>query len=206
MRKTWSIICIICAFICFLTTTAFAGSYDYKGTDTTDDVKNLENGTFTSAYPNIDIISAKVWNDSENVIFTLKVEGTISHDNYTIVYRFLIESLNTSEHATVFFKNYSWVLVYSGGNTPLECENTVNDNTLTITAPKTAFKNVTTPWNITAYADIYPLQGGGANYEDGVTLENYTPKPPQTPGFEMAAVVLALLVVIMLLKKQFHSR
>jgi len=206
MRKTCSIICIICVFICFLTTTAFAGSYDYKGTDVTDDVKNLENGTFTSAYPNIDITSAKVWNDSENIIFSLKVKGMISPDNYTIVYRFSIESLNTSERAGVLFKNYYRALVFSGGNTPLECENTVSDNTLTITAPKTAFKNVTTPWNITAYADIYPLEGGD-NYEDGVTLENYTPpKPTQTPGFEMAAVVLALLVVIMLLKKQFYSR
>ncbi|MCX6667875.1 MAG: hypothetical protein NTV74_06555 [Euryarchaeota archaeon] len=205
MRKTCSI-CIICAFICFLTTTAFAGSYDYKGTDVTDDVKNLEDGTFTLAYPNIDITSAKVWNDSENIIFSLTVKEIISPDNYTISYRFLIESLNTSERAGVFFTDYSYAFVHSGGNPSIECENTVNDNTLTITAPKTAFKNVTLPWNITAYADIYPLQGG-ANYEDWVTLENYTPpKPSQTPGFEMAAVVLALLVVIMLLKKQFCSR
>jgi len=220
MSKTCCTIVFSFLVVLFLTASALAGSYDFEGTDPTDDVQDLEdNGNFTSEYPDLDITFAKVEEKGDNIVFTLQVVRRIIPNNSSIRYVFYIESVNTSESIEVFFKNPYKCYVYRSEpdyEPPLyvqvNCNYTLSDDntTVTITAPKTAFSTVPTPWNVTAMAkitvnkfldelilDLYvpPETNGGTTDGNGDTGDG-------TPGFEIIAVIVASLIAVILLRKQ----
>lgn len=223
MSKIGYIIVIAFSVVLFLTTTTvLAGPYDFEGTDSTDDVQDLvDNGNFTSEYPDLDITFAKVEEKGDNLIFTLQVKRNIVPDNSSIRYNFLIESVNTSDSIEVLFMSSYKAYVYR--EEPffkVDCSDTytISDDaaTVNVTAPKTAFENISLPWNVTAKARVYTTRD---EYLDELILEPYVPQDTNgdttgggddsekgIPGFETIAVVVASLIAVILWRKHRRSR
>jgi len=166
-------------------------------------VKDEETDTFTSEYPDLDITFAKVEEKGDNLNFTLQVKGNIVTGDYLAWYNFLIKSVDASESIWVLFKNSQAYISLPGGK--VYCDNTIEDNTLTITVPKIAFKNIKHPWDVIANAILYIEEN---RHFDELTLEGGLPESSETtvPGFEAVAVLIAASLVFMLWRKQRRSR
>ncbi len=181
---------------------ASAGEYDYQANDKTRDV--LEE--------NIDITYAKTEEKDENLLFTLKVAGNIIPDNYTISYRFLVESLENNKKMGVHFRNYYNAFV--GEFTILQEVNySIEDSnsTLIITVPKIIFDEIKTPWDVNVSAKIKNVEN------DFLELKKYTPTEKneteenlnegngdqtETPGFEILLLFLSFITLVILKKRK----
>ena len=151
------LIMISCIIMVLFSINVVAGDYDLQGTDPTGDVKDLQdNGNFTTAYPDLDITSATVEEDGDNVIFTLQVLGEIVPNNSSIRYVFRIESQEASGFVDLYFKNpYKCYVFRQSPYLKVDCTYELDGGKVTITAPKTAFDDVSTPWDVTAIAKVY---------------------------------------------------
>ncbi len=196
--------CII--FILFIGS-ALAGSYDMQGTDPTNDVKDLENGgILTSDYPNLDIISAAVEENGDNIVFTLTVLGEIVPNDSNIRYVFRITSDETSNYVDLYFKNpYLSYVFRMDPYLKVDCTYVLNGDTVVITAPKTAFDDVSTPWSVTAKAKVYVSQDKVLDelvlsYEtDSTDGSSSSSSTSNLPSFEAITIIIVLFMAILII-------
>jgi len=205
-----SYILVSCIILFLLSVNASAGSYDLEGTDPTGDVKDLEDGgNFTSNYPELDIISAKVEEDGNNVVFTLQVLGEIVPNNSSIRYVFRIQSEDTSDYVDLFFKNPYLSYVYrQKPYLKVDCEYELNADTVVITAPKTAFEDVITPWDVTAKAKVYTskdviIDQLALSYEtdedDTGGVDDANGSTDDIPSFEAITIIIGLFMAVLII-------
>jgi hypothetical protein len=209
MKKTYLMIILGCIYIMIFSGIAAAGDYDYKADDTVGDVDNTD----------IDITHAKVGEDNNNIIFTLKVVGTINSADWETKYYFSIVSTNNSKNPMIYCLPYfDTCYLWEDYSTISNHYYNIENNILNITVPKSNLSDYPVPWEITAYAEM----SGGVN--DTTNLEKYTPdtngdgngdgdgdgdtgdskeKDKGLPGFEMITVILASLVAILIWKRRF---
>jgi len=72
MKIYFPLFVISCMLISFLSTIAFAELNEVESLDSTGDVMNTQNLTFSGNYSNIDIISAKIWDNESNISFIIR--------------------------------------------------------------------------------------------------------------------------------------
>lgn len=203
MKKTCFTVVISYAVVFFLTITALAGSYDYEGTDSADDVKDTENDTFTSLYPDIDITFAKVEETGDNLTLTLQVKGNIVDDNYDTFYNFVIDSIDSSDYILILFRNYSGAYTKSGDSI-IYFDNTTEGNTLTITVPKTTFEDITLPWNVSANAATNV--GENRLFDEVILKSPTTSRADNTLLYIIMVIILILLITTILLRRKKRHR
>ena len=204
--------CILISFLLFIliAASAFAGDYDMQATDETDDVIDIEAGNIiTTDYPNLDITSAKIEEVGENIKFTLSVLGEIVPNNSSIRYVFTITSDETSESVDLYFKNpYKSYVFRMDPYLKVDCTYTLDGGTVVITAPKTAFSDVSAPWSVTASAKVYESYDkvldtlelsyetgdGGQGADDGSGTSSSA-----LPSFEAITIIIVLLMAIFII-------
>jgi len=207
MKKICMILVILGILILGFTMNASAGDYDYEGTDDTGDV-DIEN---------IDIVSAKIEESGENLIFTVVVDGKIVGDDENISYTVTLKEQGTSDTIRIEFQYYLYARVYD--TNPLIIEEIIYDtseeDTLVLTANKELFSNVTLPWNVTVKAEsddtidtltLSAFQSNGEDNGNGDTDTNGSDGQDDSqdgiPGFEVIAVFFSLFIAIILLKRK----
>jgi hypothetical protein len=199
MKICFPLLVISCMLISFLSTIAFAESNEVESLDSLGDVMNTLNQTFSSNYSNIDIISARIWDNESNIIFIIRVNGTIE-DNASVVYTFEITSIsNPQQIARVTYSN-NYAYLYLPEKDIIPCESNVSSNTLTIFAKKNDLKLVERPWSIIVSAgkDIYKDTAAIASYTPIINGESHS---NSTPGFVFVAIIFSLLIAILLKKR-----
>ncbi len=185
--------------ISFLSTTAFAGLNEVESLDSTGDVMNTQNLTFSGNYSNIDIISAKIWDNESNISFIIRVNGTIE-DNASVVYTFEITSISNPQQIARVTYNNNYSYLYLPEKDIIPCESNVSSDTLTIFVKKNDLKLVERPWSIIVSASkgIYKDTAAIASYTPTINGESHS---NSTPGFIFVAIVFSLLIVILFKKR-----
>jgi hypothetical protein len=210
MRRQCLIVLLGCIFIMVFSGIVVAGDYDFEADDGIGDVVILLSGKNTADYPEIDIESAKIEEQGDNVIFTLEVVGSIE-DQFGYWYYFDLESVGDPAQTKKVWYQDKYGFTY-GTSTENYVENSTDDGILTMVVPKNYISDVTTPWNVTAnaeiqgqYLDSAVLSSPSTNGDgdgDGDTTDGNGKKDGGTPGFEIITVILASLVFILIWQRR----
>ena len=200
---------ISCIMLFILSATSvLGGPYDLEGTDPTDDVKDIENnGNLTSEYPDLDITYAKVQESGDNVIFTLQVLGDIVPNDPEMRYVFSVIGDNNSNYIDVYFKNpYKCYAFRMDPFFKKDCTyELVENNKVVITAPKSAFEGIDTPWEVTAKAKVYisrdrVLDELELSYETQAPTEETgeSSTTNELPSFQAITIIIVLFMAILI--------
>jgi len=226
MKKINKIIVFYC--ICCLLLTAFFGNatadveyegYNFEAYDEVDeDITNK----------NIDIIYAKVEESGDDLIFTLKVDGSIVGDDFYSMYEFKIADSETNNIFLVFeYNNLSQIRIESQNILKTISYNIAGEeeDTLTLTAPKEYFVHeeysflASTPWQVSVDAtdyskelrdtvDLQPIiedddDDNDTNDENGATDKD---KDSGTPGFELIIFISAVAVMLIVFNRRKNKK
>ena len=216
MRRCCYLIMLFLVVSIFCSASVFAVPNELESIDSVGDVRNMSDLAIVDAYPNIDIVSAKVSDNDSCFFFSVKVDGVIEN-NVSVSYDFRISSLsNTSRWASVYYSDGYSALILAGAII-IECDAEVSNDTLSVIVYKDDLSYVEGPWSLVVSATI--ITDDEISYRDTVAIANYDPvfgiddeidddigddEEPEdsssTPGFLLVAIVFALAVIVLFKK------